>query len=80
MSLASLLNQFMVTLVPPAPPAVPVGIFNVMSYGAQAIGGGFDDSVGIQKAIDAAQKAGSGTVYFPVGQYNLLKPLQIVEA
>src|SRR6201992_3374966 len=42
--------------------------FNVKQYGA--IGDGISlDSKAINKAIDAAAKAGGGTVYFPAGNY-----------
>ena len=42
--------------------------FNVKNYGAKGNGTNFD-SPAINKAIDAAAKAGGGTVYIPAGTY-----------
>ncbi len=44
------------------------GFFNVKKYGAKA-DGKKSDGKAINKAIDAAAKAGGGTVYFPAGNY-----------
>lgn len=48
--------------------AAPSGIFNVRSYGAKGDGRNID-SEAINKAIDAASKAGGGTVFLPAGTY-----------
>jgi len=45
-------------------------IFNVMNYGA-AGDGSTDDAASIQLAIDAANTAGGGTVYFPANTYTI---------
>ena len=42
--------------------------YNVKNYGAKGDGTGLDTKA-IEKAIDAASKAGGGTVYFPAGNY-----------
>jgi hypothetical protein len=44
--------------------------FDVTSYGAIPNDAGFDDAA-IQAAIDAAEAAGGGIVYFPAGQYRV---------
>jgi hypothetical protein len=44
------------------------GWFNVLDYGARG-NGSADDTNAIQAAIDAAHRAGGGTVDFPVGTY-----------
>ena len=55
------------TLAYAAGPAAPA-VFNVRSY--SAIGGGkTNDAPAINRAIDAANAAGGGTVYFPAGKY-----------
>lgn len=43
-------------------------VFNVRNYGAKGNGEQLD-SPAINKTIDAAEKAGGGTVYFPAGTY-----------
>lgn len=49
--------------------ACSLGIYNVQQYGA--IGNGVvDDTAAIQDAINAANAAGGGTVYFPPGTYK----------
>jgi len=45
-------------------------VYNVLDYGAVG-NGSTDDTVAIQAAIDAANAAGGGTVYFPAGTYKL---------
>lgn len=54
-------------------------MFNVLNYGASR-SGKKDASAAIQKAIDAAAYAGSGTVYLPAGRYLLNKPLRITRS
>lgn len=44
--------------------------FNVRDFGAVG-DGATDDTEAIQAAIDAAEAAGGGTVYFPAGDYLL---------
>jgi hypothetical protein len=45
-------------------------VFNVKEYGA--VGDGVaDDTVAIQAALDAAEAAGGGTVFFPAGTYRI---------
>lgn len=43
-------------------------VYNVKKYGAKGDGKGLDTKA-IDKAIDAANAAGGGTVYFPAGDY-----------
>ncbi|MDO6746074.1 DUF4955 domain-containing protein [Gilvimarinus sp. 1_MG-2023] len=43
-------------------------VFNVTDYGAVANDGNYDD-VAIQAAIDAAEAAGGGVVFFPAGRF-----------
>lgn len=52
-----------------------LGWFNVMDYGATG-DGVTDDTVAIQAAIDAAEAAGGGVVYFPAGVYVVNGSLQ----
>lgn len=51
-------------------PEVQGPIFNVTKYGAKG-NGKADDQAAIQKAIDAAQAAGGGVVFFPPGTYRV---------
>lgn len=46
-----------------------VGVFNVRHYGATG-DGTTDDTAAIQLAIDKAEAAGGGVVYFPTGTYR----------
>ena len=48
--------------------ASPKEIFNITDFGAVS-DGTTKDTQSIQKAIDAANEAGGGTVYFPAGTY-----------
>lgn len=48
--------------------------FNVKSFGATG-DGTTDDSAAINAAIEAANSAGGGTVYFPYGTYRLLSAI-----
>ncbi|MCX6333291.1 MAG: glycosyl hydrolase family 28-related protein, partial [Bacteroidia bacterium] len=43
-------------------------VFNVRAYGAKGDGVQLD-SPSVNKAIEAASKAGGGTVFFPAGTY-----------
>src|ERR1700746_4076360 len=43
--------------------------YNVRDYGAKG-DGVKNDTASIQAAIDACDKAGGGTVFFPTGHYN----------
>lgn len=52
------------------PPNVAGPVFNVTSYGAVA-GDGQSDRDAIQDAVDAAESAGGGVVYFPPGVFHL---------
>ncbi len=54
------------------------GIYNVLAYGA--IGDGIvDDLTAIQDAVDAAELAGGGLVYFPQGTYVVSDEIVISE-
>jgi hypothetical protein len=57
---------FAVTVATAAEPAAD--IYLVQSFGAKG-DGKTDDTVAFQRALDAAAKAGSGTVYAPQGNY-----------
>ncbi len=68
---------FLASLIPTAAlsqsatPASPAQtVFDVTAYGATGKGK-VDDTAAIQKAIDAANAAHGGTVYFPPGTYRL---------
>jgi len=52
----------------PGEPARPLSVFNVRDFGALG-DSKTKDTGAIQKAIDAASRAGGGTVYFPPGSY-----------
>ena len=54
------------------------GIFNVKDYGA-AGDGSSNDTLAIQSAIDAAQDASGGVVYFPAGTYSVTSQLTIAK-
>lgn len=54
-------------------------IFNVKDYGATG-DGITDDTTAVQAAIDAAEAAGGGVVYFPVGTYLVSTQLTAVDA
>jgi hypothetical protein len=53
-----------------AVPAVQGPVFDVKRYGAKGDGEA-DDQASIQKAIDAAEAAGGGVVFFPPGTYRV---------
>jgi hypothetical protein len=53
--------------------------FNVMQYGAVADGKA-DNTAAFQKALDAAAKAGGGTVFAPVGNYLFAGRLNVPSA
>lgn len=50
-----------------------IPVFNVNAYGANG-DGATNDTAAIQSAVDAANAAGGGTVYFPAGEY-IIAPL-----
>jgi len=52
----------------PAPTGVYAPIFNVMDYGARNDGSASSTDA-FRAAIEAAKKAGGGTVYVPAGTY-----------
>jgi len=62
-------------LLPPALPHIPDKIFNVKDYGATSDNQA-DNTVAIQKAINAAESAGGGKVLIPAGVY-VCGPLQL---
>lgn len=51
-------------------------VYNVLDYGAKG-NGKADDTKKIQKAINAAQSAGGGTVYLPPGTYKTTATLVV---
>ena len=53
-----------------SPPPTRGKIFDVRQFGARGDGSGFDTAA-IQKALDAAEAAGGGTVRVPAGTYPL---------
>ena len=55
---------------------VPLGAYAVRSYGAKGDGKS-DDTAAFQKALDAAGKAGGGTVYAPPGVYHFAGHLNV---
>ena len=57
-----------------APP--PGAVFNILDYGAHRDGSA-SSTEAFQRAIEAAQKAGGGTVYVPAGHY-VTGPIQMV--
>ena len=58
------------------PATWPATVFDVRKYGAAA-DGNTDDSKAIQKALDAAGKAGGGVVLLPRGTYLIAKTLKM---
>jgi hypothetical protein len=58
--------------------AATIAQYNVQSSPYEARGDGTtDDSRAIQEAIDAANRAGGGTVYFPAGTYAITRTLTL---
>jgi hypothetical protein len=55
------------------------GIYNVLDYGATG-NGTADDTTYLQAAIDAAEAAGGGLVYFPKGTYKITSGLTMTVA
>src|SRR5437764_903648 len=55
--------------VGPAGSITPDAVFNVKNFGATG-NGSTNDAAAIQKAVDAANTAGGGTVEFPAGTYK----------
>jgi len=64
------------TYVPPTLPTIPDKVFNVKDFGVVS-DKTTDNTAAIQKAINAADKAGGGRVVIPAGTY-LCGPLQFV--
>lgn len=57
-------------------PAGVMTVYNVKDFNFGAVGDGIhDDTAAIQAALNAAQQAGGGTVYLPVGTYLISAPL-----
>src|SRR5262245_20897951 len=58
--------------------AATVAQYNVQSAPYEARGDGTtDDTRAIQEAIEAANRAGGGTVYFPAGTYAITRTLTL---
>lgn len=60
-----------------APPAAPGAVFDVVAGYAADASGGSDASAAVQAAINAAQTAGGGVVYFPAGTYRLDRTVNV---
>jgi len=59
-------------------PAAPTtALFDVTKHGAKGSGEA-DDTAALEQAVQAAAKAGGGTVYFPPGKYGLSRPLRVL--
>lgn len=56
-------------LGPQGPPGVPPGSFSVLDYGAKPNDPSFDNTSSFQKAVQAAENAGGGTVRVPAGRF-----------
>lgn len=67
-SLILILSCYMFTVTAVARVSPGLSFYNVREYGAAGDGNTMDTKH-INAAIDAAAKAGGGTVYFPAGQY-----------
>ncbi|MEI6500078.1 MAG: glycosyl hydrolase family 28-related protein, partial [Armatimonadota bacterium] len=65
-----------VSLTIPRPVVMPQKRFNVRDFGAEGQGT-TDDTAAVKAAIEAAQKAGGGVVYFPRGRYQVNQTLEI---
>lgn len=58
-----------------------VNVYNVKNPSYGAVGdGSTDDSTSIQAAIDAAEAAGGGIIFFPLGEYSIQTTLVINKA
>lgn len=55
---------------------LPRDVFNVLSFGASG-DGNIDDTKAIQRAVDAANKKGGGTVYLPRGRYRITDEIRL---
>jgi len=56
-----------------------LGTLSVLQFGALA-DGKTDDTAAIQKAIDAASRAGGGIVFMPAGRYMVAGQIKVAEA
>ena len=60
------------------PSGRPGPVYNVVDFGALNPNY-LDDTAAIQAAIDAAIRAGGGTIYFPLGTYRISSTLQLTK-
>jgi hypothetical protein len=65
--------------MPPDPKPAKAGLYNVLDFGAQPSKANttFDNTSAFQAALDAAGRAGGGTVYVPGGFYRFSGHLQV---